>query len=103
MSLRPAPVTPAREMTPSRERTVYIRPGGVPSPPADTALPVVAETATDRSRAARVDLRRPRHNLFATMMGDAALEERGPIKVSPCQRISLPNVDSKLPSWFTRE
>ena len=43
------------------------------------------------------------YNLFATMMGDAALEEGGPIQVSPCQRIDLPTVDPKLPAWFTRE
>jgi integrase len=43
------------------------------------------------------------YNLFTSMMNDAALEEGGPIEVSPCQQIALPRVDPKPPAWFTRD
>lgn len=42
------------------------------------------------------------YNLFSSMMNDAALEDGGPIEVSPCQQITLPRVDPKPPAWFTR-
>jgi integrase len=57
--------------------------------------------AMERAGVGRSVLRRA-YNLFATMMGDAALEEGGPIPVSPCQRIALPTTDPKPPAWFTR-
>ncbi|MEU4234141.1 tyrosine-type recombinase/integrase [Nonomuraea sp. NPDC026600] len=41
------------------------------------------------------------YNLFATMLGDAVLEEL--IQVSPCQKVDLPATPPKAPSWFTRD
>jgi integrase len=55
----------------------------------------------EKAGTGRAVLRRA-YNLFASMMADAALEDGGPIPVSPCQRIALPRVEPKAPAWFTR-
>lgn len=41
------------------------------------------------------------YNLFATLLGDAVLEDL--IQVSPCQKVDLPATPPKAPSWFTRD
>lgn len=41
------------------------------------------------------------YNLFATLLGDAVLEDL--IPVSPCQKVDLPATPPKAPAWFTRD
>lgn len=54
----------------------------------------------EKKKVGRHAIRRS-YNLFASLLGDAVLEDL--IPVSPCQKIGLPATPPKAPAWFTRD